>query len=105
MIVELVRFRVHRGMTRAEVLADARTTLERWTGFPGLVSKTYTLAEDGTAVGIYLWESRAHAEAGHDAAWLQRAEAHWGNRPEISYHDALMTLDNRSGDVTEYPDR
>jgi len=102
MITEIVTFRLKPGMTRQEMLEDARTTVDRWSGYPGLVRKTYAMADDQTGMGIYLWESRQHAEAGHDEAWLTKAEARWGVRPEITYHDTVMVLDNRAGEVLEF---
>jgi len=103
MIVETVTFQILPGMSRDDVLADGRTTLERWTNFPGLVRKTFVMVDASTAMGVYLWESEVAADIGHDAAWLDRAEQHWGNRPRIVRYDALMELDNRHGEVLEFP--
>ncbi len=101
MITETVSFRIKSGMTRDDVLHDAHGTVARWTGFPGLIRKTFVMADPETAMGIYLWETKSAALAGHDEAWLRQAEAHWGNRPQIAYFDTLMELDARSGAVVE----
>ncbi len=103
MITEIVSFKVTPGMSRDDVLEDARSTLDRWRGFPGLVRKTFLMGENDRCVGVYLWESKDHALQGHDAVWLDRAEARWGNRPDIRYFDTLMELNNGAGEVTEYP--
>ena len=103
MIVETVTFRIKPGMTREDVLEDGRGTLERWTGFKGLVRKFYVMVDADTAMGVYQWESEADADRSHDEAWLDRAEAHRGNRPVIKRFDALMLLDNRAGEVLEFP--
>ncbi len=102
MISEIVSFKIPAGMSREDVLEDAKPTLERWTNFPGLIRKTYVRADDMTCMGIYLWESKKAAQKGHDEAWLDKAEAKWGNRPTITYFDAFMELDNRHGDVQEF---
>jgi hypothetical protein len=102
-ITEIVSFKIPADMSRDAVLEDARQTLDRWRGFPGLLRKTFLMADAGTCMGIYMWESKDHALAGHDAAWLQKAEEKWGNRPVITYCDTLMVLDNSRDEVTEFP--
>lgn len=102
MILETITFQIRTGMSREDVVADARTTLERWSGFPGLEQKVFAMADETTAMGVYLWRSRADADNGHDAEWFDRAEAHWGNRPERKLCDVLMVLDNRHDDVREF---
>ncbi len=103
MITEIVSFKVPSGTSRDQVLEDAKTTIDRWSGFPGLVRKTFVRQDEETTMGIYLWESLEAAKNGHDDAWLQKAEAKWGNRPQISYYDTVMVLDNRHGEILEYP--
>ncbi|NBP73983.1 MAG: hypothetical protein EBU57_12705 [Alphaproteobacteria bacterium] len=36
-----------------------------------------------------------------DAAWLERAEAHWGNRPTLERYDCFLILENPGGKITE----
>ena len=102
MICEIVRFKVRAGMTREEVLQDARTVVERWQGEKELVRKHFLFDGEGEALGIYFWKSRQAAEAAHDEKWRNRvAEVH-GSVPHIEYHDTLMIVDNLAGSVTEY---
>jgi heme-degrading monooxygenase HmoA len=103
MITEIVSFKIPAGMSRDAVLKDAKQTLDRWRGFPGLVRKTYLMADAETCVGIYMWETKDHARAGHDADWFEKAEERWGNRPTVTYCDTLMVLDNSLNQVVEYP--
>ncbi|MCW9036209.1 MAG: hypothetical protein OQK35_02590 [Alphaproteobacteria bacterium] len=104
MISEIVSFKIPTGMSREEILEDAKTTIERWSNYPGLLRKTYVRADETTCMGIYLWESKDDAQNGHDEAWLARAEEKWGNKPTITYYDAFMELDNRLGQVYEFPE-
>ena len=104
MIVETVTFKVRPDMSYEDLMQSCRDTLDRWRGYPGLERKIYAMADAETAVGIYLWESREHAEKGHDDAWLDEAERLWGNRPQIAYLDAMMILDNRLDEVCEFPE-
>lgn len=103
MITEIVRFKIRPGMSRDEVLEDSRSTIPRWRANSDLIRKMYVMPDDETCMGIYLWKSKEAAQKGHDQAWMERAEKHWGNRPEITYLDTLMVLDNRHDEVLEYP--
>ena len=48
--------------------AEARATIPRWRANPQLVRKHYLLSEDGAeCAGLYIWPTRAAAEAAHDA--------------------------------------
>lgn len=105
MITEIVSFNIPKGTSRAQVLKDAKTTIDRWRGFPGLVRKYYVMQDAETAMGIYLWESLEAAKTGHDSIWLDKAEARWGNRPKISYYDTVMELDNRHDEIIEYTEK
>ena len=87
----------------AEMVRDAAGTSERWIDYPGLVRKMFMRAPDTLATkGIYLWETLEHADAGYDAAWLERAEAHWGNRPTLERYDCFLILENPGGNITEF---
>ena len=102
MITEIVSFNRHPDMDRDEMIRDAMGTVERWTDFPGLVRKMFVRDPDSLATkGIYLWETLEAADKGHDAAWLERAEAHWGNRPVLERYDCFMILENPGGTVSE----
>ncbi|MBT6284122.1 MAG: hypothetical protein HOI96_02955 [Rhodospirillaceae bacterium] len=102
MITEIVSFNRTPGMDRAEIVRDAAGTFDRWTDFPGLVRKMFMRDPDTLATkGIYLWETLEDANKGHDEAWLERAEAHWGNRPTLERYDCFLILENPGGKITE----
>ena len=103
MIVELVTFRATPGADWDSILTEARATIPRWRGNAQLVRKHYLLSEDGTqCAGLYVWPTRAAAEAAHDAAWRASVEARTGSPPEFRYFDLQMLLDNETGTVTEW---
>jgi hypothetical protein len=102
-IVELVTFRTTPGADWDAILAEARATIPRWHANPQLVRKHYLLSEDGSeCAGLYIWPTRAAAEAAHDAAWRAAAEERTGAPPTIRYFDLQMLLDNEAGTVTEW---
>jgi hypothetical protein len=102
-IVELVTFRATPGADWDAILAEARATIPRWLGNPQLTRKHYLLSEDGTeCAGLYIWPTRAAAEAAHDAAWRAAVEQRTGAAPVIRYFGLQMLLDNEAGTVTEW---
>ena len=103
MILELVLFKSPPGMDRAAVLEDAKHTIPRWRANPDLLRKHYLLSEDGTeCAGLYIWPTRAAAEAAHDATWRAAVAQRTGSAPSIRYFELQMLLDNEAGTVTEW---
>ena len=103
MFAELVKLKLPAGFTREDALADARTTLERWSANPDLLRKHYLFGEDGCAYGFYVWKTREAAAKGHDAAWQEHARERIGEWPEITPFDVMMILDNEAETATEFP--
>ena len=65
---------------------------------PGLVRKYYVRSEDGSSAGgIYLWESRAAAEAVYSGEWRERVEKLYGAKPTIIWFDSPVIVDNVAG--------
>jgi hypothetical protein len=103
MIVEFVQFRTPPGLSRDEVLADARSTVAHWRANKDLIRKHYVLSEDGTTGGaFYIWPSKEAAQRGHDAVWREGVERRTGAPPVIHYFDLMMIVDNERGSVTEF---
>jgi hypothetical protein len=102
MICEIVRFAIKSGMSRDDVLVDARTVVERWQGEKDLVRKHFLFDGEKEALGIYFWLNRESAEAAHNEQWRQRVMDIHGSVPHIEYHDTVMIVDNTDGSVTEY---
>lgn len=64
MITVITNFRLPKPVTREEARRIFLSTAPKYLGVPGLVRKVYVLSEDGsTAGGVYLWKSRAEADA------------------------------------------
>ncbi len=103
MIVEFVQFSYPPGMTREQILEDARTTIPRWRANEELIRKHYIAGEDGSGGAFYIWPSKAAAQRGHNAEWLANIKARTGSTPTIRYFDLLMIVDNEAGSVTEFP--
>jgi hypothetical protein len=103
MIIELVTFKAPPGASWDDILKDARATIPRWRANPQLVRKHYLLSENADeCAGLYIWPSRAAAQAAHDAAWRAAVEQRTGAAPTIRTFDLQMLLDNEAGTVTEW---
>ncbi|UYV36902.1 monooxygenase [Rhodobacteraceae bacterium D3-12] len=95
MITEIVTFDLPPGAPRDEIIAKFELTVPRWQANDALVRKYYLYdGEAGIVGGVYLWPSRADAEAAHDAAWCAMAEELYGCRPRFQYFDTPLIVDN-----------
>jgi hypothetical protein len=66
-------------------------------GAKGLIRKDFLNGDAGG--GIYFWRSRADAEAWWTPAKLSEMEQRFGARPQITYYDSYVTVDNEAGKV------
>ena len=97
MIVSIVAFNLPKHWTVAEASAVFRTTAPKYLGKPGLLRKHYYITETGDrAGGIYLWESKAAAEACYTGEWKAMVTDKYGSPPDILYAEVPVTVDNVS---------
>lgn len=100
MITAIVQFGLPKPVSLAEAAQMFEQTAPRYQGLPGLVRKYYLRAEDGrTAGGVYLWETRAHAEQIYNAEWRERVTKLYGNAPQVTYFDTPVIVDNQTGTI------
>jgi heme-degrading monooxygenase HmoA len=93
-IVAIVRFPLDPSMSADDARAAFEASAPSYQNLPGLLRKHYVRAEDGsTGGGVYLWESRAAAEAVYDEAWRARITQKYGAAPEIEYFESPVTVD------------
>jgi hypothetical protein len=95
MIVSILTYKLPKRWTVEEAAAVFKSTAPKYLRMPGLVRKHYCLTEAGDRVkGIYLWKSKAHAEACYTAEWKATVTALYGTAPEILYAAVPVTVDN-----------
>jgi hypothetical protein len=61
---------------------------------PGLICKQFIYAADGSAAGVYLWKTRAEAEAFYSGSWLAGIRERYGMDPQIKYFHTACVTDN-----------
>jgi hypothetical protein len=94
MIVAVVRFSLPKAITLEEATAAYEASAPNYQHVDGLRRKHYLLGDGGrVGGGVYLWESRAQAEALYDAAWSERIAARYGAAPTVEYFESPVTID------------
>ena len=98
MITAVVPIPVPKAISSEEAARAFELTAPIYQGLRGLVRKYYLRSEDGRRVGgIYLWETRAAAEAVYNSEWKARVTQLYGSEPEISWFDTPVIVDNQAG--------
>ncbi len=95
MITTIVQFTLPQPMTRDEARKVFQSTAPKYRGLPGLVRKYYIVADDGrTAGGVYLWNSRADAQAVYTDEWRAFVTGKYGSPPSLSWFETPVVVDN-----------
>jgi len=94
MITAIVRFTLPQGTSLAVAQALFEKSAPNYRDVPGLVRKYYLFGEDRIGGGVYLWESREAAERMYSDAWKKTIAERYGNRPEITYYETPVIVDN-----------
>ena len=97
---DLVTFQMPKPVTRDEAKQIFLSTAPKYQGVPGLVRKYYMVAEDGTkAGGVYLWKSKADAEAMYTDAWRAFVTEKYGTAPVVTYMETPVVVDNLTTEI------
>lgn len=95
MIVSIVTFKLPKSWTVEEAATVFKSTAPKYLRKQGLVRKHYYVTESGDrAGGIYLWKSKADAEACYTAEWKAMVTEKYGAAPEILYAHVPVSVDN-----------
>lgn len=100
--MEIVTFPRPAHFSDADLLADAKSTADHWQQNASLIRKHF-VTNGAQVMGVYIWPDRAAAEAAHDAEWLASFVARTGVAPTFEVFDVFMEIDNRMGEVREFP--
>lgn len=95
MITAIVQFTLPSTVTSEKAAELFRGSAPKYEGLAGLVRKYYLFdPATGNAGGVYLWESRAAAEAVYTPAWIAMLTERYGVAPRISYFESPVIVDN-----------
>src|ERR1700704_1088336 len=93
-IISILTYKLPNRWTLEQATAMFKTTAPLYLGKRGLVRKHYVFTEAGDVKGIYLWESKAAAEACVTPEWKGMGASKYGAAPEIIYGVVPVTVDN-----------
>jgi hypothetical protein len=100
MIIAITNFQLPKPVTRDEARSIFLTTAPTYQGVAGLYRKSYVVSEDGNSVGgIYLWNSRAEAEAMFTESWRAFVREKYGSDPSVTYFDSPVVVDNLTHEI------
>jgi hypothetical protein len=105
MITTIVRYKLPATIGRNECLAHFHKIAPGFADQKGLIRKQFIWSENGTAGGVYQWETLADAKAFYQGPWLDGILARYGVYPEIEYFTTFAIMQNPGAEViyTEPP--
>jgi hypothetical protein len=100
MITVIATYQLPTPITRDEARKIFLSTAPKYQGVVGLVRKYYVLSQDGNSVGgIYLWNSRAEADALYTESWRAFVREKYGTEPSLTYFDCPVVVDNLTHEI------
>ena len=100
MITVITSFHLPKPITREEARSIFLSTAPKYQGVAGLFRKCYVLSEDGKmAGGVYLWKSRAEADAMYTESWKDFVREKYGSEPSVTYFDSPVVVDNITREI------
>lgn len=100
MITVINTIQLQKPIAREEARKIFLSTAPTYQSVPGLIRKVYMLSEDGNTVGgIYLWNSRAEADAMYTESWRAFVRKKYGADPSITYFESPVVVDNLSHEI------
>ncbi len=100
MLTVIVEFQLQQPMTVDEAKATFLSTAPKYQTMAGLIRKYYFISEDGAkAGGIYLWQSRAHADQVYTEAWKSFVRGKYQAEPSLTYLACPVVVDNTTQQI------
>ena len=100
MITAIVNFKLPAEID-AKTAADLfKSSAPKYRGLKGLVRKYYLFDEQSRiGGGVYLWQSRAEADAVYTPQWKAYIAERYGAPPDIRYFETSVVVDNESDKI------
>lgn len=96
MITAIVNFKLPADIDAKKAAELFRASAPKYEGLDGLVRKYYLFdPATHTGGGVYLWHSRAEAEAVYTPQWKAYIAERYGAAPEIRYFETPVIVDNQ----------
>ena len=100
MITAIVNFRLPAEIDASKAADLFKSSAPKYRGLKGLVRKYY-LFDDKNRIGggVYLWQSRADADAVYTPQWKAYIAERYGAEPDIRYFETSVVVDNESDKI------
>jgi hypothetical protein len=100
MITAIVNFKLPDGIDSNRAAELFKGSAPKYRGMKGLVRKYYLFdAEKRIGGGVYLWKSRADAEAVYTPQWQAYIAERYGAPPDIRYFETAVVVDNETDKI------
>ena len=100
MITAIVNFKLPDGIDSRKAAELFKGSAPKYRGMKGLVRKYYLFdAEKRIGGGVYLWKTRADAEAVYTPQWQAYIAERYGAPPDIRYFETAVVVDNESDEI------
>src|SRR3954466_3010453 len=100
MITAITTYRLPKPIARDEARRMFLSTAPKYQGIAGLIRKYYVVSQDMASVGgIYLWNSRAEADALDTEGWKAFVREKSVAEPSITYLDSPVVLENLTPEI------
>lgn len=100
MITTITTFQLPKSITLEEARTIFLSTAPKYQDVAGLIRKVYIYSEDDNTVGgIYLWNSRADAEAMYTESWKAFVKEKYGTDPSVTYLESPVVVDNVTQEI------
>ena len=100
MITAIVRYELPATIGRAACKAHFLKIAPTFGDVRGLIRKQFIWSENGTAGGVYQWETLADAKRFYEGPWLDGILERYGMYPDIEYFTTFAMTENPGGTVT-----
>ena len=100
MITTITTFQLPKTITLEEARTIFLSTAPKYQDVAGLIRKVYIYSEDDNTVGgIYLWNSRADAEAMYTESWKAFVREKYATDPSVTYLESPVVVDNVTHEI------
>jgi len=100
MITAIVNFTLPADIDAKKAAELFKSSAPKYRGLEGLVRKYYLFdAEKRIGGGVYLWKSKADADAVYTPQWKAYIAERYGAPPEIRYFETSVVVDNQTDSI------
>ena len=99
-VLAVVTYGLPDNTDRATAVQMFRDSIPRYRATAGLLRKN-VIWRDGLGGGIYLWESRAAADAAYSDEWKAYMTGKYHHPPRIDFYECPVTIDNEYDAVAD----